>query len=151
MIHREQLPEGAWADLRDPTDIPERLRRPIRRIQMRLARDPAFAGVIEEAQTKGIEAVQAAVAGADEAEAFRLAASMGDDAMDLMDDLNDRAVLARVIGWSFGPDVTLDTLQELPGPLYDRLRELCAEGVLSEGTSFDPSPDPASPTVPSTA
>jgi hypothetical protein len=150
-IQRTELPGGAWVDLRDASEIPERLRRPIRALQMRLTKDEAFAGVIEEAQAKGVEAVQAAMQDSDQSEALQLAASLSEESLDLMDQLNDRAVLARVAGWSFGPEVTLDALLDLPGPIYDRLRELAAPGVLGGGPDFSPSPDPESPTVPSTA
>lgn len=150
-IERIELPHGAWADLRDAAEIPERLRRPIRTLQMRLTKDAAFASVIASAQEKGVEAMQAAMQDSDQSEALRLATSLSPESLELMDQLNDRAVIARVIGWSFPSEVTLDALLDLPGPTYDRLRELAAKGVLGGGPDFAPSPDPESPTVPSTA
>lgn len=145
-IKRENLPGGGWADLRDEAEIPERLRRPVRAIQMKLARDPAFAAVIAEASKKGV----AAVKGIDPTEAAQMASQMGDEAAGLLDELNDRLIIARVMGWSYDADVSMDALLDLPGPDYDRLKELCAEGAL-EGTDFGPSQDENSPTVPSTA
>ncbi|HWU23265.1 MAG TPA: hypothetical protein VN088_17130 [Nocardioides sp.] len=145
-IHRQQLPGGGWADLRDTTDVPERLRRPVRTLQMRLAKDPAFAQVVAGAKDKGVKALD----DIDEAQAVEMVAEIGADSMTLMDDLNDRLVLSRVVGWSYGEEVTVDALQDLPGPVYDRLRELCAQGAL-DGTDFSPSQDQESPTVPSTA
>jgi len=146
-ITRQTLPNDGWADLRDPAEVPERLRRPVRHIQMRLAKDPAFTSVVAKAKTDGV----AAVADIGEDDAVQMATAMGEDAMTLMDDLNDRIVLSRVAGWSYGPDVTLAALQDLPGAVYDRLREVCADGALEQGPDFSPSPDPQSPTVPSTA
>lgn len=146
-IKRENLPGDGWADLRDPAEIPERLRRPIRAIQMKLARDPAFASVVKAAQAKGVEAVK----DIDEAEAAQMATQMGDESAAALDELNDRAILARVIGWSYGPEVTVDALLDLPGPAYDRLKELCAEGALDSGPDFSPSQDENSPTAPSIA
>lgn len=141
------LKAGGWVDLRDPADVPERLRRPVRRIQMLLAANPAFTEVVQEAAAKGVAAVRDVT----EDQAVAMVSGMGADAFDLMDELNDRAVLARVMGWSFGDQVTLEALQDLPGAVYDELRTLCADGALETGTDFSPSQDEASPTGPSTA
>nr|WP_202447227.1 hypothetical protein [Streptomyces sp. SID5468] len=141
------MPDGGWADLRDPADISERLRRPIRAIQMKLAKDPAFAEVVKAAQAKGAQAVREM----DEAAAAQVAAQMGDESAGLLDELNDRAILARVAGWSYGPEVTADALLDLPGPTYDRLKALCAAGALDGGPDFSASQAEDSPTVPSTA
>lgn len=146
-ITRKALTAGGWADLRDVADIPERLRRPIRRMQMRLAANPAFADVVKDAGDHGI----ATLKDLSEDQAVAMMSAMGDGAFELMDDLNDRAVIARVAGWSYGGDVTVEALQELPGAVYDELRELCADGVLDTGPDFGPSPDPDSPTAPSNA
>lgn len=147
-IHRETLPDGGWADLRDAADVPERLRRPVRTLQMLLAGDPAFGKVVADAKSKGVEAVRD---GIDDAEALQMVEAMGRESFERMDELNDRAVIARVAGWSYSSEVTMDALLDLPGPVYDRLRELCADGALGDGApSFEPSQDPASPTEPST-
>lgn len=145
-IHRENLPDGGWADLRDQAEVPERFRRPVRALQMKLAKDPAFAGVVAEAAKKGA----AAVKGMAEAEAAQMATQMGDESAGLLDELNDRLIVARVVGWSYETPVSLDALLDLPGPAYDRLRQVCAEGAL-DVTDFGPSQDEESPTAPSTA
>ncbi|MFE8944497.1 hypothetical protein [Streptomyces sp. NPDC007856] len=146
-IHRHQLPGGAWADLRDASEVSERLRRPVRAIQMKLAQNPAFAGVVKDAQDKGVKQMD----DIDESDALKMAQDMGDEAFALMDDLNDRLILSRVAGWSFDFPVTLDTLQDLPGPAYDKLKEVCADGALDNGPDFSPSTEAESPTAPSTA
>lgn len=146
-ITRHQLPAGGWADLRETAEVPERLRRPVRTLQMRLAQNPAFATVVEGAKKDGVKAMT----DIDEAQAVELATAMGDDAIALMDDLNDRLVISRVAGWSYGAEVTLDALQDLPGAVYDKLKELCAEGALETGPDFSPSTEASSPTEPSTA
>lgn len=145
-IYRQNLPDGGWADLRDMAEVSERLRRPIRAIQIKLARDPAFADVVAEAAKKGAQAVK----GMAEDEAAKMASQMGDESAGLLDELNDRLIIARVVGWSYDADVSMDALLDLPGPAYDRLRELCADGAL-QGTDFGPSQDENSPTAPSTA
>lgn len=146
-ITRHQLPAGAWADLRDAADVSERLRRPVRTIQMKLAQNPAFKDVVQGAKDKGVKAL----GDIDEAEAVEMASAMGDEAFALMDELNDRLIVSRVAGWSYDSPVTPDALQDLPGAVYDRLKEICADGALDSGPDFSPSTDPESPTAPSTA
>jgi len=141
------MPGEGWVDLRETADVPERLRRPVRTIQMKLAQNPAFKGVVEGAKKSGVKAME----DIDEAQAVEMAATMGDEALGLMDDLNDRLIISRVAGWSYGAEVTLDALQDLPGAVYDKLKELCAEGALEGGPDFSPSPEADSPTEPSTA
>ena len=146
-ITRHQMPGEGWADLRDAADVPERLRRPVRTIQMKLAQNPAFKDVVDDAKKKGVKAME----DIDEAQAVEMAAVMGDEAFGLMDELNDRLIISRVAGWSYGDEVTLDALQDLPGAVYDKLKEMCAEGALEGGPDFSPSTEADSPTEPSTA
>jgi signal transduction histidine kinase len=146
-ITHHPLPDGGWADLRDPADVSERLRRPVRAIQMRLAQNPAFSEVVADAKKKGVQAMD----DIDEAKAVEMATVMGEDAITLMDDLNDRLIVSRVAGWSYEAEVTIDALQDLPGGAYDELKKLCAEGALSSGPDFSPSTEADSPTGPSTA
>ncbi|MGH3161924.1 MAG: hypothetical protein ACRDOC_08580, partial [Streptosporangiaceae bacterium] len=84
------------------------------------------------------------------AQAIEMASAMGDDAIDVMDQLNDRLIVARVAGWSYEPPVSMDAVLDLPGAVYDRLQELCAVGAL-QGVDFSPSTEAGSPTGPSTA
>jgi hypothetical protein len=146
-ITRHQLADGAWADLRAMDDTPERLRRPVRTIQMKLAQNPAFAEVVKDAKAGGVQGLQ----DIDEARAVQMATAMGDDALQQMDELNDRLIISRVAGWSYGSEVTIDALQDLPGRVYDELKALCAEGALQSGPDFSPSTEADSPTEPSTA
>lgn len=147
-ITRHQLPgEGQWADLRDPKDTPERLRRPVTTLQMLLARDPAFSEVVKGAKGKGVQALE----DIDEAAGLDMVSAMGEESFQRMMDLSDRIIVSRVVGWSFEQPVTLDALMDLPGEVYDKLKELTSDGALDSGPDFAPSTDPESPTVPSTA
>ncbi|MGW1623037.1 hypothetical protein [Streptomyces sp. NPDC002172] len=146
-ITRHQMPDQGWVDLREPAEVSERLRRPIRTIQMKLAQNPAFASVVKDAKDKGVKALE----DIDESQAVEMASAMGDEAFDLMDELNDRLIISRVAGWSYGDEVSLDALQDLPGAVYDKLKEMCAEGALQGGPDFSPSTEADSPTEPSTA
>ncbi|MFL5910541.1 MAG: hypothetical protein ACJ768_08260 [Gaiellaceae bacterium] len=146
-ITRHPMPGEGWVDLRESADVPERLRRPVRTIQMKLAQNPAFKDVVDDAKKKGVKAME----DIDEAQAVEMATVMGDEALGLMDDLNDRLIISRVAGWSYGEEVSLDALQDLPGAVYDKLKEMCAEGALEGGPDFSPSTEADSPTEPSTA
>lgn len=146
-MQRVYLKAGGWADLRDHAEVSERLRRPVTRIQMLLAADPAFSGVVKDAAATGITSVD----DVSPDKAVAMMDGMGASSVELMFDLQDRAILARVMGWSFGPVVTLDSLQDLPAPAYDELGKLCAPGALDNGPDFSPSQEENSPTDPSTA
>lgn len=146
MITHHSLPSGATVDLRDPGDVTERHKRPVRNISMLLAKDGAFAGVVEAAKKDGV----AAVADVDEEKAVSMMADMGADALDLMDQMADRIIIGRVAGWSFPVEVSLDALLDLTSADYDALKVLTAKGAL-DGPDMSPSMDEDSPTVPSIA
>ncbi|GAA2137756.1 hypothetical protein GCM10009760_18500 [Kitasatospora kazusensis] len=139
---------GSWVDLREPSEVPERLRRPARRLQLSLAANPAFASVIKDASAGG---APRSVEDIDENEALAMAQQMGTAAFDAMDQLNDLSVVGRVMGWSFDGPVTTEALQDLPGAVYDELRALCADGALDTGLDLRPTMDDTSPIAPSTA
>jgi hypothetical protein len=146
-ISRHQLPDDGWVDLRDPAEVPERLRRPVTTLQMLLARDPAFANVVKDAKDKGV----AALDDIDESQAVDMVGAMGEASFARMQELSDRVIVSRVAGWSYDLPITSDALLDLPGKVYDALKELTAEGALKAGPDFSPSTDPLSPTEPSTA
>jgi hypothetical protein len=138
------LPSGATVDLRDVADVTERQRRPIKRIQTKLAGLPAFVSAVEEAQaqTDGQELTPE--------QQLRIAAGMG-EAFDLLEELNDALVVALVAGWSFGFPVVVDSVQDLPGRDLDALRAAVSPYLTQLNPDFDPSPDTQSPTVASVA
>jgi hypothetical protein len=114
---------------------------------MLLARDPAFAGVVQAAKARGVQAVT----DVSDEDAAELVTAMGPESIERLDELTDRVIVSRVAGWSYEQPVSADALLELPGGAYDRLKELTAAGALAPGPDFAPSMDPASPTAPSTA
>lgn len=138
------LPSGATADLRDVADVTERNRRPIKRIQTKLAGLPAFTSAVQEAkdQTDGTELTPE--------QQLKIAAGMG-EAFDLLEELNDALVAALVAGWSYGFAVSADAVQDLPGRDLDALRTAVAPFLPQLNPDFDPSPEPDSPTVASVA
>jgi hypothetical protein len=136
---RVTLPSGNTADLRDVADVTERGRRPIKRIQTKLAGLPAFVNAVEEAKAQKD--------GADLTpdQQLKIAAGMG-EAFDLLEELNDALVAALVAGWSFGFPVSADAAQDLPGRDLDALRAAVAPYLSELNPDFDPSTDADSPT-----
>ncbi|MFG2722715.1 hypothetical protein ACGFW5_31115 [Streptomyces sp. NPDC048416] len=141
--NRIPLP-GGWADLRPVCDITERMRRPIKRLSARLTSYPAFLEAIQEAQAKGEGANLTAE------DQLKVAATMG-DAFDVLEELQDQLVIAAVRGWSWDFPVTADAVLDLPTPALDELRAAVAPYQNALNPNFEPSPDPASPTEPSSA
>jgi hypothetical protein len=138
------LPSGATADLRDVADVTERQRRPIKRIQTKLAGLPAFVNAVEEAKAQG-DGVDLTPD-----QQLKIAAGMG-EAFDLLEELNDALVAALVAGWSYGFVVSADAVQDLPGRDLDALRTAVAPFLAQLNPDFEPSPDAASPSVASVA
>ncbi|MEE4546777.1 hypothetical protein V2S66_33035 [Streptomyces sp. V4-01] len=140
--HRVELP-GGWADLRPVSDITERMRRPIKRLTAKLTSYPAFMDAVKDASetTKGGAELSAA-------DQLALAAGMG-DAFDALEELQDALVVAVVRGWSWEGGVTTDAVLDLPGPALDALRKAVGPWQNAMNPNFEPTPDPASPTEPS--
>jgi hypothetical protein len=143
-MKRIDLPSGATADIREVADVTERQRRPIKRIQTRLAGLPAFVNAIDEAkaQSEGEELSPETQ--------LKIAAGMG-EAFDLLEELNDSLVAALVAGWSFPFAVSVDAVQDLPGRDLDALRTAVSPYLSQLNPDFDPSPEPESPSVASVA
>ena len=117
---RVELPDGDWAELRNPKKVPERLRRPVRVAALNLQRS------LPEEQRRGIVKLAnepSQVAEGDVQGAFgappvdQLAeenAASDEDALAFLpdgdqsafvDDYNEALILSVVVAWSFG-DVT---------------------------------------------
>ena len=126
MSEKVSLPDGAWAVLRSPSAVPERLRRPVVKAM--------FAGIAAASQTTD---------------------NVGQDALAMVDnlevysELNDLVIVARVAEWSFDLPIVLDSILDLPGNAYDHLKLVCAEGLQDMMPDFSLSNDPDSPTSPS--
>lgn len=134
---RLELPDGQWADLLDPRKVSERKRRPITRLLLSLAKDG------------GLSEIERSPDAPDEATAARIAAALSTDALGAMDDLNDALVVALVDAWSFDTPCNAETVADLPGDAYEALRDACAPFLTDLMPNFGPTPDPDSPTSPS--
>jgi hypothetical protein len=140
-----QLPQGNTALLRDPDEVPERLRRPALAKQAEMFSDPAFKVLADRQQ-----------AGDDVPEIEFMPWAVG------LSELNDLAVVAFVADWSFTVDgssggeklrVTVDNLLDLRGDCYAALQKAAAPlWTQMMKTADDMTPDgvtdPASPTGP---
>lgn len=143
--NRVPLPGGAWADLRPVGDITERLRRPIKKLGMKLASYPAFLKAVEDAQSKTAAGTELS-----SVDQLQLASAMG-DAFDVLEELQDRLVVAAVRGWSFSADVSVDALLDVPTAALDALREASAPYQGALNPDFGPTQESGTPIAPSNA
>lgn len=126
---KTDLPSGGWVTFRDPTTITEKQRKPVKRIQIRVAYD---------------KQVQAAVDGSGSA------ADLSDAQVDLLNDYVEAVTVCLIDGWSFEDAVSVDALQDRQVADYDAIITAAAPHRDALMPSGEPNPDPASPTEPST-
>lgn len=139
---RVDLPKGQHAMLRDPEDVPERLRRPHLDARERGAVAMAGAGVTEAD-------AQAAQNGDREAATKVGLAAISSGSRGMKRDADDLLIMALVQSWSYEEPVSVEALQDLPGRAYDLLLKACEPLASAMSPDFSPSPDPESPTSPS--
>lgn len=130
---RVRLPADGWAELRDVRQVPERLRRPLLALHVRVAAfvDPERLAALQQADT----ATALATLGPDMAVA-----------LEVMSQLNDLMIVAMVGEWSYEAPVTVEAVLDLPGEAYDRLRLAVAPYVTDLIPDFSPTPEKAGPT-----
>lgn len=125
MTERIELPDNAWAELRNPRTVPERLRRPVTQMMFAIANN-------QEIQNAENDVVNSELVG-------------------IYSELNDLVIVARVAAWSFDLPISVDGVLDLPGNAYEVLQEKTVENVLDMIPNFGQSTDPESPTKPSDA
>lgn len=106
---------GGWVVLRDPKQVPERLRRPL--ISM---------------TAKSLNTIEAAKA----------ENKIDADTIDFYSEFNDLLAVALIDSWSFADTVSVDNLLDLPAASYDAIRNLVSPLVTSLMPDFSVSPDP---------
>jgi len=114
MTTRFALPDDAWADLREATKIPERLRRPITRAGLELNH------LVPDSIRPTVEGTDADPAVPSELKVEEITGDMWAAAQAV----DDVTIIAFVEAWSFG-DVTLAVLGDLPGDVFDALLAEC--------------------------
>lgn len=135
------LPDGAWARLRDPKKVPERLRRPLLELQRKslVALGPEFAA----AQDKGKE-----LSAADNYLVLKGLVDSGRSAIG--EEIEDQLIATLVYDWSFDFKADVEGVLELPGDARAELAKACKPLVgplMGETTDADVL-DPDSPTEP---
>jgi hypothetical protein len=131
---RLELPHDAWADLREPDEIPRGAARRFRKTLYKLAAPAA-----DVDQTLDADAQAAAVAKA-------MMATEG--GMDGIEDLAEALVLASVSEWSYG-SVCSEVLEDIPDKAIDLIYDACQGYIEKLMPDFGPSQDEDSPTTPS--
>lgn len=112
---------GGWVDVREPEDVPERLRRRVTLLSSTAANmAERLADTPEAAQASDVEFVL---------------------------NFNDAIVLCLVMGWSWDYPVTSDGLLDLPGPAYDAIVQHAQTQVGRLVPSFAIDPDPKATTA----
>ncbi len=129
-----QLSADNWAELRDPRDISERLRRPIVRAITRVSREGWLA--IQAPPEQGPDGNP-------------LPPRLPAEDLEAFGEANDAGIVALVKAWSYPAPVSIDAVLDLPAADYDRLRAAVAPLIGEMFTSFEPSQDPDSPIAPS--
>jgi hypothetical protein len=131
-----ELPHDAWADLREPDEIPRGAARRFRKVLYQIATPAA-----EVDQSLDAEAQAAAVG---------KAMLSSPDGMDGIEDLAEAMVLAAVREWSYG-SVCAEVLEDVPDAAVDTIYDACQAGdyIAKLMPDFSPSPDEDSPTKPS--
>lgn len=139
---RIDLPNGQWAELRDPEAVTERQRRPIAR---------ALRGVRPEIQERSRAAADLpdlpdGKPGPEKQEALqRLQFLMTNEEADAYQDAGDFAAVALIGSWSFEPVPSLDGLLDLPARSLDMLRRAVAPLVNDLFLDTGPDPNRAAP------
>jgi hypothetical protein len=117
-VARIELPDGAWADVRDDIGkAPRRLTKAIGAAQIAMAALPSFAAIRNAAKTADTTDIENA--------ASNLSQNMSAEdiplMMPLMDRMKEAQVLALVTAWSFDLPITAESLDELPEDAFDVL------------------------------
>ena len=127
------LPDGGWALIRDPRRVTERQRRPVTRLQARVAGSEVGALLATKDKLPDDEF---------EEHARRV---LGSDDFALLDDLNDALIEALVDSWSYDVPVSKDAALDLPGPVYEALKAACAKHVMELAPNLEPTPEDPTP------
>lgn len=118
------LPNDAWAEIRNPKEVPERLRRPVSQALLVMGKNQST--LTDDAPE-----------------------SMSPEALSSFESLNDLLILARVKAWSYDLPITMESVLDLPSYSYNILRQETASGMMEMMPDFSSSDAPDSPINPS--
>lgn len=144
MSKKVPLPGDNWALLRDPSEVTERQRRPLTRLQERLSLSNAGALLIEHEDDLEELSVK------DQLRLLREAGATPDE-LALLREGDDLLVLALTAEWSYDAKITEDGMLDVPGHGLDALKKECQKyakalsgAVSDEDVLDDESPTPRS-------
>lgn len=129
--------DGGSALLRDPRQVPVKIRRIYDHAKLALA--GVAAGVSDEVVVSDNAPEDVKKAQVEQQQ--KLFVIKMADQPELMDKLNDAAILALVSEWSYGA-VTQDVLESLPGDSYDVLQKKCDALAVEMSPNFAVTDDP---------
>lgn len=116
---RIELPGDNWAELADPLKVTQKRRRPVQRIMYEIVG----------------------------AGANRDGDYLTSKELDLLEQFNDRLIVAFVTAWSYTFEISVDGLGDLPADAYDALQEAVAPLSKEMLPNFEAGPsDPKAPT-----
>lgn len=118
---------GGWVELREPEEVPERLRRPIVSITM--------AGIPLQAK------LDALIENPEQAEAGDLQTFM-----QFSTEFGDKAALAFIKEWSFPDPITSESIQDLPSKVFDEIQAAISPLANRLLPNFGVDPDPKATT-----
>ena len=113
--------KNGWVEFREPEDVPERLRRHV------VTMAPAASKVVT---IKDGEA---------------LVGDLDESGMDFLFEFNDAIAMCLITAWSWSDPVSLDSLRELPGSVYDEIIRYCSPLMPRLMPDFGVDPDPKAP------
>lgn len=154
--HRLELPDDNWADIRDPKKVPWGARKPYKRAMVALAEyrnerleaNPELAAKAEgpcEA-CGGSGEVDGAKCQGCGGSGKNSAALVSGEALELVDVMQEAAVVALVSDWSYDLPVNAESIQEIPGDAVELLVEHCEPLAGDLFANTDHSRDEDSPT-----
>lgn len=137
---------GFWFVLREPQDVPERLRRPV------VAKLASFIGTAKAAfDNDDLAAAVDATAQGVEVDEAKVKEALPDDLAEVFhntDELNDLLALALLVSWSVETPITLDALLDLPSGDYKAISQKVAPMMTALMPDFSVSPEKDSPSTP---
>ncbi len=145
-MDRVELPDGAWAELYEPKKIPERRRKLIQRNAVRMQKllPEKYFAQVEVTEPATGETPHPAFGAPPVDELMAQTArridprDLTDETLDAMGEFDEALVLGYVTTWSFGDELTVDAIRDLPVDQYDALVAECRDRNAAADKKADP-------------
>lgn len=138
--NRVPLPSGGWAEFREPKQVTEGHRRPVRRALGKVSVETREAvEKIREDYAKSLPDGQEPDPEDPQLKSLLDKFQPPSEDLDAYTEANDQAIVAMVSAWSYAEPITLDSvLNALKAEDYDYLQQYCARYTQSMFTNFQP-------------